>query len=128
MVGRSPGALGDVTRQLWDPLAQQLVALIGQAGFTALFDRSLHLASASFPWLASTDASTDKLPRLEALSSALLIRGPDDSIHAVVLLLSTFVELLCTLIGQNLTMNILRTAWGDAFEEAVQEVSQWSTK
>lgn len=128
MVDRSPGTLGDVTRQLWDQLSQRLVVLIGQDGFTALFDRSLHLASASFPWLASSDASTDKLSRLEALNGALHIRGPDDSKHAVVLLLSTFVDLLCTLIGQNLTMNILRTAWGDAFEEAVQEVSQWSTK
>ena len=39
------------------------------------------------------------------------------------LLLDT--DVLSTLIGQPLTTNILRAAWGDAYTEAAQEISAW---
>lgn len=124
LVGRSESPIGDVSGELWESLSQRLVVLIGQEGFKALFDRSLHLASASHPWLASPHATTAEHSRLEALKFALQARDCDEATPAAVLLLYTFTELLFTLIGRDLTMNILRTAWGDAFEKAVQEFSK----
>ena len=124
LVGRTPGTIDDVVHHLWGNLSQQLSALIGHEGCNALFDRSLHMTSAQFPWLTSHNAPFGERVPLEVLKSALQPRDSDESARAVILLLSTFTGLLCMLIGQNLTTNILRTAWGDAFEEALREISQ----
>lgn len=128
LVGRSQGTVGQSSRQLWERLSLGLVALIGQEGFKALFERSLHLAGARFAWLNSAHTAGSEDDRLQALESVLQSRNPEESMHAAVVLLSTFTGLLSTLIGQNLTTNILRAAWGEAFDAAVQEVSQWPTK
>lgn len=129
LLQRSKGAVGDVVPALWERLSLQLAALIGQEGVKALWGRALHLASARFAWLASAETTGADAPATrEALRAALAAQTLDESRQAAVLLLSVFTGLLCTLIGQNLTTNILRTAWGDAFEHAVQEVSTWSTK
>lgn len=128
LIDHREGEVSDVARQLWEHLAQQLVVLIGQEGFHALYDRSLHLASASFPWLTLADATAAQRPRLEALACALHDRPTDEAQNATVEQLSTFTGLLNSLIGHKLTTNILRTAWGDAFEQAVQEVAAWAKK
>jgi hypothetical protein len=128
LVGRSVGDIGDVAQTLWDSLSRQLVALIGQEGFHALYDRSLHLASARFAWLAPADAPTAAQPRLEALACALRARAADEARKATIELLWTFTGLLSSLIGDNLTTNILRTAWGSAFDQAVQDIGPWAKK
>lgn len=128
LVGRGEGAVSEVAQKLWESLSEQLVALIGQDGFHALYDRSQHLASTSFPWLSQAQANGGPRSRLEALSAALQGRAPDESQNAAVELLATFTGLLSSLIGHKLTTNILRAAWGDAFEKAVQDIAPWVKK
>jgi hypothetical protein len=113
--------VSEVAIDLWERLSKVLVAIIGTEGFEALYSRSVHLAAADFPWLkpnANWD-STDS--RFYELTSAMHNRPQEEAGQAMVVLFSTFTGVLSTLIGLELTTNILRAAWGDAFEEAAQE-------
>lgn len=121
MVARQPERVAEVAVDLWERLSTRLVMIIGNDGFAALYDRSLHLASASHPWLAPDDPPAGTHSRFARLKSGLQERQPDDAQAASVLLLTTFTDVLVTLIGQQLTTNILRAAWGDAYEPAAQE-------
>lgn len=128
ILGRSPDTVCDVAIDLWQRLSQGLVAIIGSEGFEALYDRSLHVAAAAHPWLEPTVPPQAGSPRFERLRSDLQSRDVEEAGKVMTLLLSTFTGVLSTLIGQQLTTNILRAAWGDAFEEAAQEISQWPKK
>lgn len=122
------GDTGERALALWESLAANLVNIIGDEGFNALFSRSLHLAGAAHPWLAEASLTRGNLPRFAALKTLLHGRTQEDVTAAMVLLFSIFTDVLGTLIGQQLTTNILRAAWGDAYEEAAQEISSWPTK
>lgn len=128
MVSRKPDEVCEVALALWSQLSKSLEAIIGREGFEALYDRSLHLAGAAFPWLTAPQLAPGKHPRFDRLKLVLQSRSPDETEKATVILLSTFIEVLSTLIGRNLTLNILRAAWGDAFEAAALEISTWPKK
>jgi hypothetical protein len=128
MVGRHPHTVCEVALDLWERLSKNLVAIIGSEGFEALYDRSVHLACTTFPWLAPADPEPGNYSRFSRLTSGLRDRSLDEARGATVLLLSIFTSVLSTFIGQQLTTNILRAAWGDAFDEAALEISQWPKK
>lgn len=128
MLSRRPEAVAEVSVGLWLQLSKSLVAIIGQEGFEALYDRSLHLASEAHRWLVDEVPHASESTRFERLHSALQSKDLAEATSATVLLLSTFTGILSTLIGQQLTTNILRAAWGDAFEEAAQGIPQCPTK
>src|SRR5690606_35621159 len=50
-VMQRPEAMLDVTINLWQSLAFELIAIIGEGGFQSLYARSIHLSNATFPWL-----------------------------------------------------------------------------
>lgn len=122
------GDTGERALALWESLAVSLVNIIGDEGFNALFSRSLHLAGATHPWLAEASMARANLPRFAALKALLNGRTPQEVTAAMVLLFSIFTDVLGTLIGKQLTTNILRAAWGDAYEVAAQETSPWPKK
>lgn len=121
MLGRQPGRVAEVAIDLWERLSAGLVMIIGNDGFAALYDRSVHLASATHPWLVPDEPPAGSHSRFARLKSCLQARTPDEAREATVLLLGTFTDVLVTLIGQTLTTNILRAAWGDAYEHAAEE-------
>ncbi|MBS3997340.1 MAG: hypothetical protein KGZ67_08370, partial [Hydrogenophaga sp.] len=84
-------------------------------------------AGEAYPWLTG-EPQAGAHARFARLRSGLLGRDSDEAGKATVLLLSTFIRVLVTLIGHPLTTNILRAAWGDAYEAAAQEVSQCPKK
>jgi hypothetical protein len=86
------------------------------------------LAGASHPRLGESLLSRGNLPRFVALKSLLQAGTPEQGTIAMVCLFTIFTDLLSGLIGQRLTTNILRAAWGDAYEEAAQEISLWPKK
>jgi hypothetical protein len=98
---------------LWESLAAELMLIIGERGFASLYARSLHQTCAQFPWLA---LSAPRAPRevFSALASSLNARDPQEALAASAALLSIFTDTLILLIGELLTNNLLRKAWGDA--------------
>lgn len=112
-VMRQPEAIVEGTIKLWENLARELISIIGEVGFQSLYHRSIHLISAEFPWLASAGKLPPDDAPFAALRAALQAQDCQQAGEASVALLGIFVEIVIRLIGERLTTNILRAAWGD---------------
>lgn len=112
-----PGvSVADASVGLWLRLAAGLVLLIGDGGFLPLYRRSVQLSAASFPWLQPVSgeallASDDT--RFAGLKRSFDAQDADQASQASAFLLNTFIDMLARLIGETLTIEILRSAWAD---------------
>ncbi|MEX5683042.1 hypothetical protein [Pseudomonas silesiensis] len=88
-----------------------LTPILGQQGVAALYRRSLHLCAANHPRLAGTYDSVQASLDLTALKSVLVEQSAADALFFGEVLLSTFYQLLTTLIGPSLTARLLRGVW-----------------
>lgn len=88
-----------------------LSPIIGQQGVAALYRRSLHLCVSKHSRLAGTYDSVQAFPDLTALKSVLVEQSEADALFFGEVLLTTFYELLTTLIGPSLTARLLRDVW-----------------
>lgn len=117
------GAIAKATSDTWTQMAAQLEPVIGTNGVEALFKRSLHLTSATFPWLASPDGE-----RNASLTARVAIRldgcEADTAAQASHSLLVTFTELLGTLIGLSLTQRLLAPVWRPPSPESARQRPQ----
>lgn len=117
LVMAQPGvSVADVSVGLWLRLAAGLVLLIGDGGFLPLYRRSVQLSAASFPWLQPVSgeallASDDT--RFAGLKRSFDAQDADQASQASAFLLNTFIDMLARLIGETLTIGILRSAWAD---------------
>ncbi len=98
----------------WEKLADEIVSIVGEGGFASLYERSLYQAQSTFPWLAldSVTAAHPHSHRVVELGMRLANQAADDACAAHSLLLTIFTDILASLIGEQLTSNILRAAWG----------------
>lgn len=105
--------VADAAISLWNQLAAQVISIVGEGGFNALYARSVYLSKSTFPWLAA-DVSTPPLTDLpfKELKMSLEDKTPAQASEANSLLLITFTGILASLIGEQLTSSILRSAWG----------------
>ena len=110
---QKPEAVIDVTIELWEKLATELISLIGEGGFQSMYSRSLHLVSTDFPWMEQTHPWQRMDNGFPDLRKSFESRDQHEVGQASVALLTTFIDLLTTLIGELLTTSILGTAWGD---------------
>jgi len=97
----------------WESLAARLVPVIGNEDFRSLLDRSLHLTSIQFPWLAMDLSVWDHSSRFSSLRDSFNSQPSSELALGGLALLTSFVKTLVELIGVPLVSNILRSAWGD---------------
>ncbi|MHB8347685.1 MAG: hypothetical protein ACYDHM_10980 [Acidiferrobacterales bacterium] len=97
---------------LWELLARQIVILVGEGGFNALYARSVLIAQSTFPWLAACSLPRHADQRFGELKTSLEGQIPVQASAANGLLLITFTDILAALIGEQLTASILHSAWG----------------
>ncbi len=128
LVMPQPGvSVADVSVSLWVRLAAELVLLIGDGGFVPLYIRSVQLSAASFPWLRPLSevaplAGGDS--RFAGLKTSIDGQDAGEASQASAVLLNTFVDMLARLIGEPLTIGILRSAWTNtSFELVDKELS-----
>ncbi|WP_237150687.1 MULTISPECIES: hypothetical protein [unclassified Pseudomonas] len=88
-----------------------LTPIIGKQGVVALFRRSLHLCASTHPLLARTYDKVQSGMDLTALKSIIVEQSNADALFFGEVLLTTFYELLTTLIGPSLTERLLRGMW-----------------
>lgn len=121
-VTQRPDALLEVTVSLWERLASELISIIGEGGFQSLYSRSVHVSSASFPWLVLSHPWQRTDARFADLKISFEGRDFTEASEASITLLITFIDILALLIGELLTTSILQSAWGDdALDTAVKE-------
>jgi hypothetical protein len=97
-------------------LHKELERLIGRLGFDVMFGRSLLLARRAHPALAGiTTGPGGTLAGLDGVAHDSV--ALDDGAIAIV---SHFVELLATLIGEDLAMHLLRNVWPAVEKEEKQ--------
>ncbi len=97
----------------WEQMATQIVLIVGEEGFNSLYARSVHLAQATFPWLAARPLSPQSDRRFAELQASLAGQTPAQARAANSLLLLTFTGIMAALIGEPLTARILDSAWGN---------------
>ncbi len=97
-------------------LHKELEKLIGPAGFDVLFARSLLLAQRAHPVLAGITAGQDGM--LAGLNDPA--RDGVALEEGATAIVSHFIELLVTLIGEDLVMRLLRNIWPGVEKEEEQ--------
>lgn len=123
-VTQRPEAALDVAVDLWERLAAELVAIIGEGGFLSLYARSVHLAGATYPWLQESQPPAEIKAAFASLKVSLEARETAEIEEASIALFIVFTDILATLIGALLTANILRSAWGDAPGDSASKETQ----
>ena len=101
---------GATTAAIWRQIETALAPIIGQRGVAALYQRSLHLAAASHPWLAGVHQGAQATMDLALLESAFARQDSAEAAAAGRVLLRTMEELLASLIGGALSERLLRSA------------------
>jgi hypothetical protein len=114
-------ALAAAAVRVYDTLAGQLALLIGDGGVRALTARSLHLVQREFPWLAEAQEADSSKGPFPQVGFRLERQEPAVATEAAVALLATLGGLLEALIGEALTMRVLRAAWPSAFPDETQQ-------
>jgi hypothetical protein len=94
----------------WRLIAGQLVALIGESGFCALFGRAIRMLRARYDWL-SIDPSANSIDILLGMLERDMA-GAEAAVadRANTELLQTFTGQLSTLIGEALTVRLVTEA------------------
>lgn len=121
--GDSPdaSAIAEATLNTWRRMADRLAPVIGVRGVDALFGRSLHVTSKTFPWLAMAGNDGSSAALLTGLKVRLAGQEPAAVAEASAVLLGNFTELLTTLIGASLTERLLAPVWLPSPPESEQE-------
>jgi hypothetical protein len=105
--------VADALITLWEQIASQIILIIGEGGFNSLYARSLFLSRPMFPWLPPGSAQTPSDNRFVELKQSFERQPPLQANKANCVLLITFTDILASLIGEQLTLRILYSAWGD---------------
>ncbi len=101
---------------LWEKMAGQLVSIIGEVAFDALYARSIVRAQSTFSWLEN---GLDR--QFSPLRISLDGQAAEQAGEANSLLLVIFTDILASYIGEDLTGNILHSAWSDEESDAAKE-------
>jgi hypothetical protein len=90
---------------------KHMLQLIGQAGFQALLARAAHLTRKEAAWIESVNIQVEPTLTLTGLAECIESEGAAEVMEGLELLLANFIGLLCTFIGESLTMLLIRRIW-----------------
>jgi hypothetical protein len=119
---QSPAQIAARAVEACERLSRHLARLLGEAGILALFNRSLMLTRARFPWIANAVGTAGSQPGESPwtpLRLSMELQEPHAAVEAYADLLLTFVRLLGRLIGDQLVSHLLQEVWPDVFPRAV---------
>ena len=95
-------------------MATQIIMIVGDGGFNSLYERAITLTQVTFPWLTATSPPSQEATNgFVELATCLEGPPPEQARAANNLLLTTFTDILAMLIGEDLTIQLLRSAWGN---------------
>jgi hypothetical protein len=97
----------------WRAIDAVLTPILGPKGVAAVYNRCLHLAGATYPWLAQLHASSRGAMDLDALKAVFAQQASADAAAAYKLVLQNFEQLLAGLVGTPLSERLLRSVRPD---------------
>jgi hypothetical protein len=101
----------DAVNNLWEPMAVQIISIVGEGGFNSLYVRTLAVNKPAFPWLSTSPLPPMNNKRFTDLKISFEGHTTAQINEANSLLLITFTDILASLIGEDLTRRILQLAW-----------------
>ena len=110
-LARHPGRVADTALELWRKLAPELITIIGEIGFVALYSRSISLARVQYPWIMKEGAALTSNELFAKLQQCLQAKDAMQGAQASLLLFTIFLDTLAVLIGESLTKHLLFSAW-----------------
>lgn len=113
LIAQQPQGGAEGAVRLWELLATRIVSIVGDDGFNSLYARSVFLAQPEFPWIVASLVASQTSPRFGELKKILRKQTFEQASQANKTLLHTFISILASLIGDELTISILRSAWGN---------------
>lgn len=110
------GSLGEVVSAgdvaaAWLKIMRKFTPLIGANSVMLIFERSLDTHLAQFPWLPVLTITMQAESAIGQLRNSMTARGSDEIVAAHQAVLTTFIDLVTTLIGSRLTVQFLRAAF-----------------
>jgi hypothetical protein len=114
----------DAAINLWEPMATEIISIVGEEGFNSLYARTLFLNRAAFPWLSASSDPLQIDQRLADLKASFEKQTPAQVGEANNSLLITFTDILASLIGEQLTTRILCLAWNTDISNCTGKESQ----
>lgn len=121
LMAQSSVSVADTAMNLWEPMASEIIGVIGESGFNAIYARSVSLSRSSYPWLQAIAQAPRAGEQLNELKASLQGQAPAHASDASRLLLIKFTDILAALIGESLMGRILRSAWGAGAVSATKE-------
>ncbi len=112
-----PDAVVQTTVRLWRQLAPELISIIGEGGFKPLYARSIRLASRQYPWMAHDATKAAGQDGFAELQACLQGQDASQANLASLALFTVFLDVLASLIGEELTTHLLHSAWSKETSE-----------
>jgi hypothetical protein len=117
---RSAGADSAAAFRVCEKLSRPLSRLAGGAGFQALLSRALVLAGHEAQWLKAVHIKADG--SLEGVKEAQAQLSQSEAANGEFILVAQLLGLLGTFIGEELTLRLVKEAWGEtAFDDMNSE-------
>ena len=111
--GNTPDARGvaEAFVGTWNQMAARLVPVVGGTGVHILLSRALQIASKNTPRLLLAGTPEPGATQLDNLRACIEAHDANSAAEASYALLATFTDLLASLIGNDLTDQLLDPAW-----------------
>ena len=106
-----PDAVAPTTVRLWRELAPELISIIGEGGFKPIYARSVRLACRQYSWMAHDSVQPTGHESFAELQACLQGRDSAHARQASLALFTIFLDVLASLIGEELTTHLLHLAW-----------------
>lgn len=101
----------DMSFFLWEKVATQVITLVGKNGFNSLYARSVLLAQDKFPGLGAASHMAEPDSLFAHLRKSMEGKTQAQINEANIFLMVIFTDIVASIIGEQLTMTILRSAW-----------------
>lgn len=113
----TPVDLVSTVERTFRRLHENIRNLIGQAGFQALLARAVHLTRTEAVWIQSITIHLEPVFTLTGLAERIESEGGDQVMDGLVILLANLIGLLCTFIGEPLTLLLIGRIWPEVASE-----------
>jgi hypothetical protein len=119
--GADSRQIADAIGAMWTDIEAALQPVFGRRGVAALFKRTLHRTASRYRWLEPAKVGGDDAVGLTELQALFAAQAPATATEAGSALFINFRELLTSLIGTQLSEQLLKAAWSPSSSAAAAQ-------